>query len=513
MLDWLFQYILGYCTSWGLAAIGEPPLPSLTKSLPLAAIGTAAAATATQARNNEFKEPTPAWIIPIFMVLVAGRYITSFLVSFFYFFFMYRIFLIAKRKEKKNLPLLPLDFFVIFFRKKEKKIYISKKIAYVFQVISTVMMVSTADDTSIRAAAYAVQHPLVATRRENSSSRQSPQKKKAMTENEKEKENKNKNTTTTTAVDPNRRLKRSLTRQMTIPIESLGKKFFNLPYLRGLSAFLTLSITQWFFSTIGDFLLSGQPKELKAGYGSTSIILAVFFGGTSALWTHYAITRPRNIRKIEDHFPRGQELLVELYPITTLWALCEQMVRSLPLALSRSSRIFGLPPLGQYAWTPELWNTLDASAQRILLFKFAVLFLFYLFLVAALSIPASITLRRIHASMLRDADEAIVPFVHGNPKPRRDNDNDDDGDDDGDDDDDQKLTQSPGLSVSEAWATLNWSLYVRGVRVFVIYWIVNQALHLLCWKADLLLNDLFDTHRYASAFPSRPTTLTLRFLH
>lgn len=353
-------------------------------------------------------------------------------------------------------------------------------------------MVSTADDTSIRAAAYAVQHPLVATRRENSSSRRSPQeekrkkmKKEVMSENEE-----------ATAVDPKRRLKRSLTRQMTQPIESLGKKVFNLPYLRGLSAFLTLSITKWFFSTIGDLFLSGQPKELKAGYGSTSIILAVFFGGTFALWTHYAITRPRDIRNIDDHFPRGQDIIVELYPITTLWALCEQMVRSLPLALSRSNRLFG--PLRQYAWTPDLWNTLDASAQRILLFKFALLFLFYLFLVAALSIPASITLRRIHASMLRDTDEAIVPFVHGNPKPR---------------DDDESLTQSPGLSVSEAWATLNWSVYVRVVRVFVIYWMVNQALHLFCWEADLLLNDLFDTDRYASPFPSRPTTLTLRFLH
>lgn len=354
-------------------------------------------------------------------------------------------------------------------------------------------MVSTADDTSIRAAAYAVQHLLVATRPEknNNSSRRSPQKKekKAISENEDE------NKITTTLIDPKRRLKRSLTRQMTIPIESLGKKFFNLPYLRGLSAFLAFSITQWIFSNIGDFLLSGQPTELKAGYGTTSIVLAVFFGGTFALWTHYAITRPRDIREIEDHFPRGQDIIFELYPITSLWAVCEQMVRSLPLALSRCSRIFG--PLRQYAWTPELWNTLDASAQRILLFKFSILFLFYLSLVAALSIPASITLRRIHASMLRDPDDAIVPYVLGNPKPRA---------------DDESLTHSPGLSVSEAWATLSWSLYVRVVRVFVIYWIVNQALHLFCWEADLLLNDFFHTDRYASSFPTRPPTLTLRFL-
>lgn len=347
------------------------------------------------------------------------------------------------------------------------------------------MMVSTADDTSIRAAAYALKHPLVVVAAAARESRSSSPLSRRSPKPSLEAEEKN-----TRLHDP-KPLKRSLTRQMTIPIESLGKKFFNLPYLRGLSAFLIISITQWFFSTTADFFLSGQPKELKAGYGSTSIILAVFFGGSFALWTHYAITPPRDSRTIDEHFPRGQDIIVELYPITTLWALCEQMVRSLPLALSRN-RIFALR---QYASTPDLWNTLDASAQRILLFKFAVIFLFYLVLVAALSIPTSITLRRIHASMLRDADEAIVPFVHGNPKPRV---------------DDESSTHSPGLGISDAWATLNWTTYVRVVRVFVIYWMVNQALHLLWWEADWMLNDLFDTHRYAS-FPSRPTTLTLRF--
>ena len=336
-------------------------------------------------------------------------------------------------------------------------------------------MVSSADDTSIRAAVYALKHPLVPARGDGSSPRTpKPIPKK-------------------TALYP-KPLKRSLTRQMTIPIESLGKKFFNLPYLRGLNAFLMISITQWYFSTIGDLFLSGQPKELKSGYGSTSIILAVFFGGSFALWTHNAITRPRNSRNIYENFPRGQDIIVELYPITALWALCEQMVRSLPLALSRN-RIFA--PLRQYAWAPKLWNNLDGKEQRILLFKFAVLFLFYLVLVAGLSIPASMTLRRIHASMLPEADEAIVPFVHGNPKPRK---------------DEESWTHSPGLSISEAWGTLNWNIYMRVVKVFVIYWIVKQAFHFLCWEANWLLHDLFGVDRYASPFPPGPTSLTLRFV-
>lgn len=104
MLNWLFQYILGYCTSWGLAAIGEPPL---TESLPHAVVDTAA----TQATRIESKEPTPAWIIPIFMALVAGRYITSFLVSFYGSFFNCSSRVKKKEKKRKNHTHISYDIF------------------------------------------------------------------------------------------------------------------------------------------------------------------------------------------------------------------------------------------------------------------------------------------------------------------------------------------------------------------------------------------------------------------
>lgn len=111
MLDWLFQYILGYCTSWGLAAIGEPPL---TEFLPLAAVDNtaAAAAAATQTTRDGFKEPTPAWIIPIFMALVAGRYITSFLVSFYFYFLFFSN---SSRKKKKKKKKTHIHTHTIFF--------------------------------------------------------------------------------------------------------------------------------------------------------------------------------------------------------------------------------------------------------------------------------------------------------------------------------------------------------------------------------------------------------------
>lgn len=296
---------------------------------------------------------------------------------------------------------------------------------------------------------------------------------------------------TTFRPEPLSRKKRTLTRAITMPIESLGRRFFALSCLRGLNPYLVMSVAQWYIGAVGDFILSGQPKDLESGYGCSSIILAVFFGVGSALWTHYAITEPSNRGSIYNHFPRG-DILVELYPITCLWAVCEQMTRSLPLALSRSD-IFKLK---EYAWTPGLWDTLDTSEQRRLLFKFGLVYLLYLMLVAFLLIPASMTLRRIHASMLPDTDEAIVPFHRGNSKPPNNK---------------KSPTKRPGLSISEAWATLSWSAYFRVLRTFVQYFVVNQLLHLLCWEAEWMLHEVFGADKYASPFPTGPTRLNLHF--
>lgn len=296
--------------------------------------------------------------------------------------------------------------------------------------------------------------------------------------------------------------------------------------LRGLNAYLIMSVAQWYLGAIADFFLSGQPKEVMPGYGSSSVMLAIFFGGGSALWTHYAITEPSN-RNVYHLFPQGKEILVELFPITCLWAVCEQVTMSLPLAMSRSEFF----ELRQYAWNPSSWNELDAHAQRTLLGKFALVYLVYLILVGAVSIPSTMMLRRIHASMLPEAGEAIVPYTRGNPQPRLDtindknnnnnrsknNNNPTDADDEENNDEEAKAeannnttTHRPGLTVSQAWATLTWPAYFRVLRISILYFLINQLLHLACWEADWRLHAFFQTERYASPFPSGAARVHLR---
>jgi hypothetical protein len=339
-------------------------------------------------------------------------------------------------------------------------------------VISTVVMVSS-EDMSMVGAARADRHPAAKIYPDNMRPLKRPTK--------------------TGSFRPEflHKGKRSLTRSLTMPIESLGRKFFGLPCLRGLNAHLIMSVSQWYLGAITDFLLSGQPKELMPGYGSTSVTLAIIFGGGSALWTHYAITRPSK-RDLYDLFPQGSDVLVELFPITSLWAVCEQITMSLPLAMSRNPFF----ELRTYAWTPSSWNELSGTEQRTLLLKFTLVYLFYLLLVASLSIPSTMMLRRIHASMLPEASEAIVPYTRGNPQPRS--------------DDEDSTTHRPGLSVSEAWSTLTWTAYFRVVRIFVQYFVINQVIHLVCWELDWRLHALFQTDRYASPFPTGQTWLDLR---
>ena len=312
-----------------------------------------------------------------------------------------------------------------------------------------------------------------------------------------------------------RKGKRSFTRSLTMPIESLGRKFFGLACLRGLNAYLIMSVAQWYLGAFADFLLSGQPKELMPGYGSSSVVLAIFFGGGSALWTHYAITEPTN-REIHHLFPQGSDILVELFPITCLWAMCEQITMSLPLALSRTQSF----ALRQPAWDPSSWNELDGHGQRLLLSKFVAVYLLYAVLVATISIPSTMMLRRIHASMLPEEGEAIVPYTRGNPQPRNNdtpintptittNANNDT------EDEDYPTTTShitrikspnpthrPGLTVSQAWATLTWPAYLRVLSLFAQYFVINQLIHLACWEAERRLHVLFHTEQYTSPFPA-----------
>ena len=277
----------------------------------------------------------------------------------------------------------------------------------------------------------------------------------------------------------------------TLTIKDAWLKITNMACFRGFSSYLIMAVSQWYLSVAIDFFLSGQPSELRLGYGSTSIVLATIFGSGFAVWTHYCITRPSN-KRIYAHFPKGEAVLIELWPITAFWAIAEHLAMSCPLALSRWLG------LREYAFDMESWNRVDEIGQQIKMAEFGAVLLLYLVLVACLSIPASMVLRRVHASMLSDEDFAIVPFHHGNRKTQP--------------YDKRSKIRGPGLTVSQAFGTITWKAYFQVLLVYMEYFAMNQFVQMAYWTANFKLHQVFEVDNYAATnLPCSPVGRVLPF--
>ena len=262
---------------------------------------------------------------------------------------------------------------------------------------------------------------------------------------------------------------------------------------RGFIGYLYMAVPQWYFGMVCDFFLSGQPSELSLGYGTTSIVLGAMWGSGLATWTHYTITPPRKSIKVQDHFPKGPAVLTGLWPLTVSWLVAEHLTLSLPLAVSRTFK------LKHYAFDVDSWNTLDELDQRKKVMQFALVFFLYLLLVAAVAIPATMTMRRVHASMLSDDDLAIVPFHRGDRarlRPCYEG---------------SKIRQ-PGLTVAEAFNTITWDAYFRVLFVYAQYFAMNQLVQMAYWSANWKLHQILEVDRYAPTnLPCSPINRLLPF--
>ena len=266
-----------------------------------------------------------------------------------------------------------------------------------------------------------------------------------------------------------------------IPKSAIWKKWDRVTSFvcfRGFTAYLMMAVCQWYLAVAIDFFLSGQPGELKLGFGSTSIVLATVFGPGFAVWTHYAMTRPSQ-KKVWDHFPKGTKVLEELWPITACCSVAEHLTLSCPLALSRGFN------LKHFAFDVDSWNLLDEFGQEKKIMEFCIVFILYLVLVAFVSVPCTMVTKRVYASMLSDDGLAIVPFHEGDRSRLHPY-------------DDRAKIRRPGLSVSEAWWTITWSDYFRVLLVYVQYFALNQFVQMSYWSANWKLHEVFEVDKYAS---------------
>lgn len=333
------------------------------------------------------------------------------------------------------------------------------KLHYVYQVIVTVVIVSSEPISSYHAAT-ARAHPKTIV---SSPARSTP----ASTSSRK---------TSAKRVDSMLHNPMSRVRTAKKSVQSLSTRILNLPCFRGINAWLIMCIAQWYLAAFVDFILSGQPDGLQLGYGSSYVVVSICFGEAAALWTHCAITE-RSSDYVYGRFPKAQQLLSKLVPVTAMWAFSDQMALSLPLALSRVFR------LKEYAFEPEKWGDLGAYGQWLVLVRLMLVFLSYLVLTACASIPANMIFRRVHATMLAPDETAIVPYHHANKE----------------------------ISITAAWSSMSWEDYRRVVRIHTQHFILSQALHLLYWSLTWYLYMFFEVDQYSSPqLPNSPTNFKIR---
>ena len=157
--------------------------------------------------------------------------------------------------------------------------------------------------------------------------------------------------------------------------------------------------------------------------------------------------------------------------MTAFWAVCEHLPKSIPLALSRA---LGLK---EVAFDALAWNGLDGPAQRVKVAEFGMVWTVHVGLVAAVALPATMVLRRFYASMLSDEDLAIVPFYRGRKE----------GQQGVNKYEERSKLRKPGLTVSEAWATITWRQYLRVLAVYGGWIVVSQGVQLGYWCANTKL--------------------------
>ena len=188
-------------------------------------------------------------------------------------------------------------------------------------------------------------------------------------------------------------------------------------------------------------LFSGVYSSLiisTLAYVATSVIL----GGLNMAWTHIVISAPSRKRWWQ-RIPSVDRVKVIVIP-TAVCAIAEQLYYHAPRQLCKA---FGI-----MSYMNDPGHLLEGAPQKIQ--KAVLLKGFLVVLVAIITgvfivIPATITLRRVQASMLPDEDEAIVPFdrtFNGKVQP-------------------VVAGGSGAVSMLDAWKTFDWFARIRFLKL------------------------------------------------
>lgn len=188
------------------------------------------------------------------------------------------------------------------------------------------------------------------------------------------------------------------------------------------------------------FLLSQLSSGLlthAVAFVATHVALA----GLDMAWTHIVISLP-STRPWWRRIPSLDRVKAIIVP-AAIYAVAEHACYLLPLALFKAFA------LDSYIHNPSLFQDATQQVRNGLIAKALLVVLVALVSGFLILIPATITLRRVQASMLPDEDEAIVPFdrtFNGKVQP-------------------VVAGGSGAVSMLDAWKTFDWAARIRYLKL------------------------------------------------
>lgn len=230
-----------------------------------------------------------------------------------------------------------------------------------------------------------------------------------------------------------------ITASFRTTIRHLRARAGRLSVLRGARAAVAFRLLHLVFTNLAIIVFGGQRSVEPVAALVTAIVLARI----NMTWTHIVISE-NSPKRWWQRLPSFQSAR-KTVPAMALWATAHQLTIQMPRMLFLN---FGLR---RYVEDPESWGQLPEEGRIVVLNHMFVVCAVAFAIEVLILLPATVTLKRVQASQLPEADEAIVPFdrTFGG----------------------RVVAESAGgkgvLGLLEAWRSFDWSARIRLVKIYL----------------------------------------------
>lgn len=242
-----------------------------------------------------------------------------------------------------------------------------------------------------------------------------------------------------------------ITASFRTTIRHLRARAGRLSVLRGARAAVAFHLLHFVLTNLAVFVFGGKRSvEPVAAW-----VAAVALARINMTWAHVVISE-NSPKRWWLRLPSFQSAR-KTVPAMALWATAHQLTVLLPSMLFQN---FGLR---RYVEDPESWAQLSEGGRVDVLNHMFVVCAVAFAIEVLILLPATVTLKRVQASQLPAADEAIVPFdrTFGG----------------------RVVPESAGgqgvLGLFEAWRSFDWAARIRLVKIYLKTGAIQAAVGIL----------------------------------